>query len=281
MSNTATNDATGKTTNQQIAAMHKPPVVSADEWQKSWEELLVKEKELTRTRDAMAAARRRMPWLAVEKDYVFEGPEGKRSLLDLFEGRRQLVLYRAFYDDNVYGWPDHACVGCSLGADQVSNLAHLHARDTTLAYASRGSQENLAKLKHRMGWEKIPWYTITDDWDKDFSVDQWHGHNVFFRDETRQDLPHLLREQPRRRKHGHPLELPRRHAPRPPGRLGRLPRRLPQRPALQVVALARCLRPRRSRVGQSQRRRHGYPEPLTRSLPEPCRVDATSALREK
>jgi len=181
--NNSANNATGKTTNEQIAAMNKPPVVSADEWQKSWEELLVKEKELTRARDRMAAARRRMPWLAVEKEYVFEGPQGKRSLLDLFEGRRQLVLYRAFYDSNVYGWPDHACVGCSLGADQVSHLAHLHARDTTLAYASRGSQENIATLKHRMGWEKIPWYTITDDWDKDFNVDLWHGHNVFFRDE--------------------------------------------------------------------------------------------------
>jgi len=181
--NKPAHNASGRTTNEQIAAMKKPPVVSAEEWQKSWEELLVKEKELTRTRDAMAAARRRMPWLAVEKEYVFEGPQGKRSLLDLFEGRRQLVLYRAFFDSNVYGWPDHACVGCSLGADQVSNLSHLHARDTTLAYASRGSQENIARLQQRMGWEKIPWYTITDDWDKDFRVDEWHGHNVFFRDE--------------------------------------------------------------------------------------------------
>ncbi len=91
------------------------------------------EKELTHARDAMAAARRRMPWLAVEKEYVFEGPKGKRSLLDLFDGRRQLVLYRAFFDPDVYGWPDHACVGCSLGADQVSHLSHLHARDTTLS----------------------------------------------------------------------------------------------------------------------------------------------------
>ena len=161
--------------NEQIAKMKKPPVVSAEEWQKTWQEMLVKEKELTRSRDALAAARRRMPWLAVEKQYVFEGPQGKLSLLDLFEGRRQLVLYRAFYDSNVYGWPDHACIGCSLGADQVSPHHHrtLNARDTTLAYASRGSQENLARLKQRMGWEKIPWYTLTDDFDRDFGVDQW------------------------------------------------------------------------------------------------------------
>ncbi len=139
------------TTNEQIAAMKKPPVVTAEEWQRAWQELLVKEKELTHARDAMAAARRRMPWLAVEKEYVFEGPRGKMSLLDLFEGRRQLVLYRAFYDPNVYGWPDHACVGCSMGADQVSHLAHLHARDTTLAYASRGSQENIAAAERADG----------------------------------------------------------------------------------------------------------------------------------
>jgi predicted dithiol-disulfide oxidoreductase (DUF899 family) len=170
--------------NEQIAKINKPPVVSAEEWQKAWQELLVKEKELTHARDAMAAARRRMPWLAVEKQYVFEGPKGKLSLLDLFEGRRQLVLYRAFYDPGVYGWPDHACVGCSLGADQVSHLSHLHARNTTLAYASRAPQENIARLKQRMGWEKIPWYSLTDDFDKDFGVDLWHGHNVFFRDEN-------------------------------------------------------------------------------------------------
>ena len=102
------------TSNEQIAGMKKPPVVSAEEWQKAWEEMLVKEKEHTRSRDALAAARRRMPWLAVQTNYVFEGPGGKLSLLDLFEGRRQLVLYRAFYDPGVYGWPDHACVGCSL-----------------------------------------------------------------------------------------------------------------------------------------------------------------------
>jgi predicted dithiol-disulfide oxidoreductase (DUF899 family) len=172
------------TSNEQIATMKKPPVVPVEEWQKAWQEMLIKEKEHTRARDVLAAARRRMPWLAVEKEYVFEGPQGKVSLLDLFEGRRQLVLYRAFYDQGVYGWPDHACVGCSLGADQVSNLAHLHARDTTLAYASRESQENIARLKDRMGWNKIPWYTITDDFDKDFGVDEWHGHNVFFRDEN-------------------------------------------------------------------------------------------------
>jgi predicted dithiol-disulfide oxidoreductase (DUF899 family) len=161
--------------------MKTPPVVSQQEWEDARQQLLVKEKELTRTRDAMAAARRRMPWLAVEKDYAFEGPAGKVSLLDLFEGRPQLILYRAFFEPGVFGWPDHACRGCSLGADQVAHLAHLNARDTTLAFVSRAPQADIARLKTRMGWQ-MPWYTITDSFDIDFGVDEWHGHNVFFRD---------------------------------------------------------------------------------------------------
>src|SRR5881394_896034 len=129
--------------------MDTPPIVSPDEWEAARQQLLVKEKELTRARDALAAERRRMPWLAVEKDYEFDGPDGKASLLDLFDGRRQLILYRAFFEPGVYGWPDHACRGCSLGADQVSNLAHLNARDTTLAWASRAPQADIARLKKR------------------------------------------------------------------------------------------------------------------------------------
>ena len=171
-------------TNAEIAAMQKPPIVSAEEWQRVWEQLLIKEKELTRARDAMAAARRRMPWLAVEKQYVFEGPNGKASLLELFEGRRQLIIYRAFYDPDVRGYPKHACIGCSLGTDQIGNLYHLHQRDTTLAYASRAPQQRIATLKQRMGWQQIPWYTITDDWDRDHNVHEWHGHNIFIRDEN-------------------------------------------------------------------------------------------------
>jgi predicted dithiol-disulfide oxidoreductase (DUF899 family) len=161
-----------------------PPVVSQQEWEAVRLELLIKEKELTRARDAMAAQRRRMPWMAVEKNYEFDGPRGKVSLLDLFEGRRQLIVYRAFYEPGVFGWPEHACRGCSLGADQVGHLAHLNARDTTLAYASRAPQKDIEALKARMDW-KMPWYTITDSFDIDFGVDQWHGHNVFIRDGER------------------------------------------------------------------------------------------------
>ena len=80
-----------------------PPIVSPDQWMAAWGEMLVKEKALTRARDALAAERRRMPWMAVEKAYEFEGPQGKASLLDLFEGRRQLIVYRAFFEPGVHG----------------------------------------------------------------------------------------------------------------------------------------------------------------------------------
>jgi predicted dithiol-disulfide oxidoreductase (DUF899 family) len=174
------NAAKGKTARAQMD-MKTPPIVSQKKWDAARERLLVKEKALTRSRDALAAERRRMPWVAVEKNYVFDGPNGKVSLLDLFDGRPQLILYRAFFEPGLFGWPDHACRGCSFGADQVAHLAHLNARNTTLVYASRAPQPDIARLKARMEWD-IPWYTITDTFDKDFGVDQWHGHNVFFRD---------------------------------------------------------------------------------------------------
>jgi predicted dithiol-disulfide oxidoreductase (DUF899 family) len=161
-----------------------PPTVSPQEWEAARQQLLVKEKELTRARDALAAQRRRMPWLAVEKKYSFEGPHGKQSLLELFAGRHQLILYRAFFEPGVFGWPDHACRGCSMLADQVAHLAHLNARDTTLVFASRAPQAEIERLKTRMDWD-IPWYTITDTFDTDFGVDEWHGTNVFFRDGDR------------------------------------------------------------------------------------------------
>jgi len=163
------------------STIEHPKIVSQEEWLAARESLMTKEKELTHQRDALAADRRRMPWMAVEKEYEFDGPKGRLSLLDLFEGRRQLIVYRAFFEPGVFGWPDHACRGCSLGADQVSHLSHLNARDTTLVYASRAPQPDIERLKARMEW-KMPWYTITDSFDADFGVDLWHGHNVFFRE---------------------------------------------------------------------------------------------------
>jgi predicted dithiol-disulfide oxidoreductase (DUF899 family) len=168
--------------------MQTPPIVSPDEWQTAREDMLVKEKALTRARDALAAERRRMPWMAVEKDYRFEGPDGPLSLHDLFEGRRQLVVYRAFYAPDVTtypasggSYPEQACVGCSFLADQVAHPAHLNARDTTLAFVSRAPQAEIQGLKERKGWQHIPWCTMTDDFDADFGVDQWHGTNAFIR----------------------------------------------------------------------------------------------------
>ena len=166
--------------------MKMPPVVSAEEWKSAREKMLVKEKEHTRARDALAAERRRMPRMAVEKEYRFEGPNGPASLLDLFDGRRQLVVYRFFYDPDVDGWPEKGCPGCSLVADQVAHPAHLNARDTTLAFVSRAPQDHIEGLKGRMGWELIPWYSLTDDFDKDHDVHEWHGTNAFYRDDDDQ-----------------------------------------------------------------------------------------------
>jgi predicted dithiol-disulfide oxidoreductase (DUF899 family) len=135
------------------AGMDLPPIVSPREWEAAREELLVKEKELTRARDALAAERRRMPRMAVEKDYRFEGPNGSVGLGDLFEGRHQLIVYRFFYEPGVEGWPESGCPGCSCIADQITHPAHLNARDTTIVFVSRAPQENIERWRARMGWE--------------------------------------------------------------------------------------------------------------------------------
>lgn len=140
-----------------------PPIVSREQWDAAHARMHHKEKAHSRARDALAAERRRMPWMAVEKDYAFIGPEGEVSLLSLFGGHRQLIVYRAFMDPGVSHWPERGCIGCSMVADQVAHPAHLNARDTGLAFVSRGSQADIARLKARMGWEHIPWYTLTDD----------------------------------------------------------------------------------------------------------------------
>ena len=147
--------------------MNMPPIVSPEEWRAARAKLLVKEKELTRARDALAAERRRMPRMLVDKQYRFEGPNGAASLIDLFEGRRQLVVYRAFYEPGITttaegtSYPERACVGCSMIADQIAHPAHLNARDTTLVFASRAPQAEIHGLKERMGWQLIRWYTIS------------------------------------------------------------------------------------------------------------------------
>jgi predicted dithiol-disulfide oxidoreductase (DUF899 family) len=141
-------------------------VVSRDEWLLARKELLDKEKELTRARDALNAERRRLPTVEIEKDYRFEGPAGTGSLLDLFEGRRQLIAYHFMwlYDR------DRACPSCSAFVDQIGHLAHLNARETTFAAVSRAPFEKIAAFKARMGWE-FPWYSSAGtDFNYDFHV---------------------------------------------------------------------------------------------------------------
>ena len=164
--------------------MNTPPIVSREEWDAARAELLVDEKEATRARDALAARRRRLPMVEVDKDYAFEGPGGRASLLDLFEGRRQLIVYRFFFEPGVAGWPERGCGGCSMFADNLAHLAHLRARDTSYVAVSRAPVADIERYKERMGWE-FPWYTTLDDFSEDFDVPEYFGLNVFLRDGER------------------------------------------------------------------------------------------------
>ena len=143
--------------------MDLPEVVPAAEWKAAQERLRSKEKELTRLSDELAAERRRLPRMKVDKEYEFEGPQGKVRLADLFEGRRQLVLYSFMFGPN----QDVGCDGCCMVIDQVCHPAHLHARDVTFAITSRAPFEKLERFRHRMGWEH-PWYSWGGG---DFGVD--------------------------------------------------------------------------------------------------------------
>jgi predicted dithiol-disulfide oxidoreductase (DUF899 family) len=143
--------------------MNLPPVVTTEEWQAAWEALNVKEKEATRARDALAAERRRLPRVSVSTDYVFDQPEGKAGLLDLFEGRTQLLLYHFMFGPN----QEAGCDGCSMFVDQIGHLAHLHARNTSFALVSRAPIAKVDAYRKRMGWT-IPWYS---SYESDFNVD--------------------------------------------------------------------------------------------------------------
>ncbi|HET6146997.1 MAG TPA: DUF899 domain-containing protein [Polyangia bacterium] len=134
--------------------MKLPKVVSAEEWKAANERIISKEKELTRASDALAAERRRQPIMRVDKQYEFQGPNGKATLLDLFEGRRQLFVYNFMFGPN----QEVGCVGCSMVVDQLAHPAHLHARDTSFALASRAPIDKLERYRKRMGWE-VPWYS--------------------------------------------------------------------------------------------------------------------------
>ena len=143
--------------------MNLPPVVSATEWQAARDALLAKEKEATRARDALAAERRRLPMVRIDKNYAFDGPDGKTRLPDLFEGRRQLLLYHFMFGPN----QEAGCDGCSMFVDQVGHLAHLHARHTSFALVSRAPLAKITAYKKRMGWT-TPWYS---SFESNFNVD--------------------------------------------------------------------------------------------------------------
>jgi predicted dithiol-disulfide oxidoreductase (DUF899 family) len=154
-----------------------PPVVSEQDWQAARDALLVREKELTRALDDLAAARRRLPMARFRTDYAFTGPTGPAGLLDLFEGRRQLIVYQ-FMDNG----PDDYCSGCSSMTDNVADLSHLHARDVTYAVVSNMPYEQLTAFWKRMGWT-VPVYssrgtTFTDD----CGTGGGFGLSVFLRD---------------------------------------------------------------------------------------------------
>ena len=148
--------------------MSLPDVVSREEWLAARKELLAKEKELTRARDALNTERRKLPMVEIDKPYVFEGPDGEATLLDLFEGRRQLIIYHFMFDPE---WED-GCPSCTAGADEMSPglLAHLHARDTSLAYVARAPLAKIERYKAKRGWT-FPWYSsFGSDFNYDFDV---------------------------------------------------------------------------------------------------------------
>jgi len=166
--------------------MKPPAIVSFEEWQAAHEKVLAKEKEATRARDALAAERRRQPAVQIDKDYVFEGPDGKVRLLDLFDGRRQLVLYHFMFAPGVEGWPSAGCPGCSMFVDNLGDLTHLRARDTSFALVSLAPLASINAYKKRMGWRE-PWYSSAgSDFNKDFGVStdqgETFGLSVFLRD---------------------------------------------------------------------------------------------------
>ncbi len=163
-----------------------PQVVSQAEWQAAREKLLLKEKAATRARDALAAERRRLPMVRIDKDYVFEGSAGKASLLDLFDGRRQLIVYHFMFAPGVEGWPSAGCPGCSMFVDQIGHLAHLRARDTSFVLVSRAPMAKITPYRKRMGWT-VPWYSSSSsDFNVDFGVTtdegETFGLSVFLRD---------------------------------------------------------------------------------------------------
>ncbi len=167
-----------------------PEIVSPAEWQAAHDRLLVKEKELTRSLDSLAAERRRLPMVKIEKTYAFERPDGKVELLGLFQKRRQLILYHFMFGPN----QEAGCDGCSMFVDQVGHLAHLHARDTAFALVSRAPIAKIEAYRQRMGWS-IPWVSsFGSDFNHDFGVGPWEPQPKEYQDGEDFGLSVFLRD---------------------------------------------------------------------------------------
>lgn len=158
-----------------------PPIVGRAAWADAREVLLQQEKALMRMKDAVSAARRRMPLLQVRADYKFEGPEGTVTLLDLFQGRPQLIVQHFMFGPD---WAE-GCDGCSMMAEHIGPLSHLHARRTSFVLTSRAPVEKLEAFRTRMGWD-LPWYsTVGEQLNHDFGAtvdgEERQAISVFFR----------------------------------------------------------------------------------------------------
>ena len=159
-----------------------PKIVSPSEWQAEIDQLRTKEKALTRAHDTLNAERRRLPMMRMEKTYTFDGEHGRATLLDLFDGRRQLIVYHFMFGPD---W-EAGCEGCSWVTDAISHPAHLNARDTGLVLISRAPLKTLLAYRKKMGWD-LPWFSSLDS---DFNFDvgattddgEQHVASVFLRD---------------------------------------------------------------------------------------------------
>ncbi|MFS0900136.1 DUF899 domain-containing protein [Mycolicibacterium litorale] len=162
-----------------------PPIVSRPEWERARADLLVREKELTRLKDAVSAARRRLPMVEVTEPYVFDTETGPLSLADLFDGRRQLIVQHFMFGAD---W-EQGCEGCSMMADHIGPLSHLYAKDTSFVLVSRAPVGKLLAYRDRMGWD-LPWVssgasTFNEDYRLTVDGQERHGISVFLRDAER------------------------------------------------------------------------------------------------
>ena len=164
-----------------IQDLAHPPIATRDEWLAARKTLLAHEKEVTKHYDRVSAERRRLPMVKLEKTYMFDSPEGKRSLLDLFDGHHQLIVYHFMFDPT---W-ENGCDGCTGFVNELADLSMLPARDTQFVLISRAPLEKLQAYKARKGWDR-PWYSsFGSDFNYDFQVTtdkgETHGLSVFFR----------------------------------------------------------------------------------------------------